>query len=147
MGDLLFGTFIILFIGLGVSVLILGILINANAGKVAIAVTMILCGTVLGVLMHIPAQTVYYGTEAKLKYRDELRQIYNQELPKLDSNYDQIAKLNPDAAVLVNQDSPIATTMELRTDLIKRMTEAEREAVEALKTKYEIEQSLFSIFI
>jgi len=147
MGDLLFGTFALLSTGLVVSAVILGALIEAEVRLLGIVITTILCVGVIGVLMHIHTQTVYYGTEAKLKYRDELRQIYNQELPKLDSNYDQIAKLNPNATLLVNQGSPIATTMKLRTDLIKRMTEAEREAVEALKTKYEVEQSLFSIFI
>lgn len=147
MVDLFFGTFVILFIGLAASVLILDALIESEVRLLGRAITTILCVCILGVLIHITTQIVYYGTEAKLKYRDELHQIYNQELPKLDGNYDQIAKLNPNATVLVNQDSPIATTMQLRTNLIKRMTEAEREAVEALKLKYEIEQSLFSIFI
>lgn len=95
----------------------------------------------------VMTQTVYNGTNAKLKYRDELREIYQQELPKLDNNLEEISKLNPGANFLINSDSPIATTMTLRSDLIKRMTEAEREAIEAMKLKYEIESSILSMFI
>lgn len=98
-------------------------------------------------LIALSVQHKYNKVDAKLVFRDELRSLYEEELPKLDENLDKIKELNPDALFLSNQDSPIATTMILRSNLIKRMTQAEREAIEAMKVKFEIENSVFSVFI
>lgn len=98
-------------------------------------------------LIALSVQHKYNQVDAKLVFRDELRSLYEEELPKLDGNIDKIKELNPNTVILSNHDSPIATTMTLRSDLIKRMTQAEREAIEAMKVKFEIENSVFSVFI
>lgn len=134
----------IIFSGISIAMIVLGIQDctkeGSNLKKYRIPLGFIVFA---GALYVIPNMT-YVNAEAKYVHNEMLGSMYKEELNDMENGFEETAKLNPNVTVLVNQDTPIATTNELRSDLIKRLTSAKKVAYEARILMSTIENGLFS---
>lgn len=84
---------------------------------------------------------------SKVLYESELVGIYKEKLKSLDEGLSEYTKLNPEAGFLVNRDSPITTTIEVKNRLLGDLSRSELTILAEKKFLLSLQMSPFSFLM
>lgn len=144
MGNIMFGLVLIyLFVG-GLGTALIAGLYSDFRSKIIPFVGVPVVIFLLIMATYLVPNITYNSARAKFVHNNMLVEMYEEELGKLDGGINEVQKLNPDAMLLMNEDTPIATTMKLRAEMIRSLTLAKKKAYDARVAMSEIENSIFS---
>lgn len=102
------------------------------------------CSLIFLASLYIAPNIAYNSHRAEWVHNDMLVEMYEEQLPSFEKDIERFSALNPGAMALENHDTPIATTMRLRADMIRDLTRAKQKAYNARVEMSAIENSIFS---
>jgi hypothetical protein len=111
-------------------------------------------GRTAGILAVLAIPTLliplYFGVisaESRISLTTEYVAVYQRQLDNFNSDMGVIASLNPEAALLVNRDSPISASIEAKSDVLRLMRRMEKDLLDDKAFLRQVEFSIFGFMI
>lgn len=102
---------------------------------------------ILLIFLVVPPYFATISTQASVAYSEEFISASKEQLKSFNTDMGLISNLNPEAQLLVNQDSPIASSMRLRSELIRDIKREQKRLIEDKVFLHEVAHSPFKFLL